>query len=295
MNQLEIEVVTEIADAGLRVVFLMGTARSGSTLLGTLLGNDPEVFYAGELSEWPVRDGVSPIPRSRPFWEQVRSRVTYQPEGIDSMKRLFEHPMGLAHPIQRRRLGRDYARITHDVLLAVCKEGGRSIVVDSSHYPRRAAMLRRLLGRNSVRLVFLVRRPSSVAQSFRRTGEKGILGANLYMLVVGSLAWMVYLTHPRRQRAIISYEGLTSDPRAVAARALGRPLAGLDLEELRASQPFVANRFAKDGEKVKVAPAEPISRHASERASDIIQWPLRWAEWCARSKASPYSSATSEG
>ena len=286
MKRPVIEVVTQIADAKPRVVYIMGTARSGSTLLGTLLGNDPEVFYAGELSAWPALGGASPILRSRPFWEKVRSRVTNRPEGIDSMKRLFEHPLGLAHPIQRRRLGPHYARITQDVLLAVCKESGRSIVVDSSHYPRRAATLRRLLGSNSVRLVFLVRRPSSVTQSFRRTGEKGILGANLYMLVVGTWAWLVYLTHPRSQRAIISYEGLTTDPLSTGARALGRPLAVLDPEELQAPLPFVANRFAKGGEKVKVQAAEPISRLASDRLSDVIQWPLRWAEWAARGKAS---------
>src|SRR5438128_1514865 len=45
----------------LRVIYMMGAGHSGSTILGVALGNCEGVFYAGEVEEWLVNSGESPI------------------------------------------------------------------------------------------------------------------------------------------------------------------------------------------------------------------------------------------
>ncbi len=267
------------------VVFIMGAARSGSTLLGTLLGEAQGLFFAGELCDWAQLQGVSTVARSRPFWEKVRSRVDPLPSRSSDYKSIFEHPSGLVNRIDQRRERSNYERLTLEVLNAVAKESGCATVVDSSHYPRRALALRRLLGPEKVRLVFLVRRPSFVAQSFRKTGDKGVVQANLYMMVVSILAWLTYLTHPRANRTIVSYEKMIEAPLTAGEVASGKPLMGVDPYHMSPPLVLVGNRFVKTDAEIQfntIGNAQTPSRQ--ERLSDFLQWPLRLAALAARSR-----------
>ncbi|HEX4467726.1 MAG TPA: hypothetical protein VH025_11110, partial [Solirubrobacteraceae bacterium] len=40
-----------------KVLYVMGAGRSGSTILGVMLGNCEGIFYAGELDKWLPREG----------------------------------------------------------------------------------------------------------------------------------------------------------------------------------------------------------------------------------------------
>src|SRR6185437_6481146 len=67
-----------------KVLFLMGSGHSGSTILGVTLGNCEGFFYAGELDNWLVRKGASLLggtERTR-FWTEVR-------EGVEGAEDLY--------------------------------------------------------------------------------------------------------------------------------------------------------------------------------------------------------------
>lgn len=257
-----------------RVVYIMGAARSGSTLLGTLIGQAPDVFFAGELCDWPGRDGRTTVPHGVDFWSRVRTRVGAPPAGSKRLKTVVEHPAGLLTPVSRFRLMPRYELITRKVLSAVATTSGCGTVVDSSHYPRRVNQLRRILGPGAVRLVYMVRRPSAIARSLRSTRDKSELKIQIYLLVVGILAWCVYLTHPRRERVLISYEKLTIDPLSVAARASGRPLEDVDPERLTPPLVFIGNRFVKNTSPITVRPHEASTPDLRDRLTDLLQLPL---------------------
>jgi hypothetical protein len=138
-----------------------------------------------------------------------------------------------------------------------------------------------MLPSGAVRLVFMVRRPSSIAQSLRDTGDKGELAIQLYLLVTGILSWLVYLTHPRGQRAIVSYETLVEEPIATASRALGEQVVGVDPYNLAPSPIFIGNRFARSPGPVSVQRITPRERRATDRLTDFVQWPLRLACWAS--------------
>lgn len=261
------------------VVYIMGASRSGSTILGVVLGQAQGTFYVGELCDWPERDGEGSVPHSKAFWEQVRARFGPLPKDAQRYKSLFEHPIGIAYPSGRSRsLRNEYEAVTKSVVEAVKAEAGCDTVIDSSHYPRRARTLRKVLGPGRVRLVFIVRRPSSVARSFRNSGDKGWFMVNAYLTVVGLLAWLTYLTHPKKDRVRISYESLTNSPIGTGARALGRTLDDVDPTDMAPPMVFVGNRFVKSGERIAIRPAdhEP-SLTIAERLTDWLQWPYRAA------------------
>jgi hypothetical protein len=259
------------------VVYLMGSARSGSTLTGTLIGQASDVFFAGELCDWPERDGDSSIPRSASFWKEVRASVDRLPACAQRFKPVMEHPAGVFRPWESRRLRSTYRGTTLAVLEAVSRVSGCTTIVDSSHYPRRAQELRRMLGPNQVRLLFVVRRPSAVARSFRDTGEKSELVIHTYLFVVGLLSWLVYLTHPREHRLILSYERLLDDPLPVGSVALGRHLEGVDPGQMAAPLVLIGNRFVRTSESVTIHRQPDHEVTWRDRITDLVQWPLRFA------------------
>jgi hypothetical protein len=138
------------------------------------------------------------------------------------------------------------------VLEAVAQESLCSTIVDSSHYPRRAQALRRILGPDRVRLVYLRRRPGAVARSFRNSGDKSWLSFTLYLVNVWVLAWWTMLTHPRNQRVSITYEDLLADPQEAAESALGRSVGPVDPNHLRVGPVFAGNRFLKTNSEIGI-------------------------------------------
>ncbi|MDH3464094.1 MAG: sulfotransferase [Acidimicrobiia bacterium] len=269
----------ESAPAPPQVLYIMGASRSGSTILGVVLDQVASTFYAGELCDWPELEGKSTVPHSAPFWDTVRDRFGPVPANAHRYKRVFEHPAGLVNPAAfSRTLRHEYEVVTKAVLEAVKDESDCDTVIDSSHYPRRARTLRRILGKDGVRLVFIVRRPSSVARSFRTSGDKGWFRANAYLAVVGVLSWLVYLTHSKKNRVRISYEALANSPVGTGARALGHPIEGLDPANMNPPRVLIGNRFVKASEAISIRPlTEEPDLTLLERLTDIFQWPYRVA------------------
>ena len=62
--------------ARLKVIYVMGAGRSGSTILGVTLGNCERFFFAGELDKWLARSGVPQLEDAERirFWSAVRGR-----------------------------------------------------------------------------------------------------------------------------------------------------------------------------------------------------------------------------
>jgi hypothetical protein len=237
-----------------QVVFVMGAARSGSTLLGVLLGQTDDVFYAGELCDWPERGGISSIERSRDFWDEIRDIVGAPEAETKRFKYLFEHPAGIGRGVAQRRLRTKYDHFSRALLHAVAQVSRCSTIVDSSHYPRRARALRRLLGPDQMRLVYLTRDRKAVARSFRASGDKDWLPFHLYLLNVRLLSWLTFLSHPRSHRVKLSYERLISDPTKTGEAALGRGLGPVDPNHLTVGPVFAGNRFLKTQTEIAVRP-----------------------------------------
>ncbi len=207
----------------------MGTARSGSTILGVTLGNCEGVFYAGELGGWLEKSGVSNYAgeeRAR-FWSGVLEQVDGAAELFGKETRRAVERSTAAFRVDewpaRRRLRRRFHRVTEELYRAIARASAAQYIVDTSSHPLRARELQKLAG-VELYLVYLVRNPHSVVNSFTSPGiaqySKSRLVTNAYIWLTHVLAVLVFLRQPRERRLFTRHEDFLGDPERVLRTVL---------------------------------------------------------------------------
>lgn len=171
----------------LRLVYIAGSGRSGSTVLATILGSHPDIVNLGELERLP-RDGWT---RNRycscgrralacPFWSEVRQRWLSAVPDADadellSLQDRFTDRTGLLRHLTPGAGGgrgfRRYAELTGALLECTLDASGARVAVDSSKRPARALALARVPGVD-LRILHLVRDGRGVLCSLRQAYEK---------------------------------------------------------------------------------------------------------------------------
>lgn len=168
------------------VLYIMGTGRSGTTVLEILLSANDEVCSVGELTHI-FRDGFesdktcacgAPFSRCE-FWCRVQQRLSYPPRKVLQSSALL-HKIDwhkgflkiIFHSISKENTG-SYAQTNKELYNACADVSGKRVIVDSSKYPARALMLKRLYG-SAIKIICLIRSPEGVFNSFQKTGvEQG--------------------------------------------------------------------------------------------------------------------------
>lgn len=169
-----------------KVLYIVGGGRSGSTILDNLLGQIAGFFSVGELHYlWSrgFRDNRlcgcgRPIPEC-PFWSVIHDRVVPAGVTIEEIIEWQENTV-LERHTPRLILRRDapltheerrFAELTGAVYRAIADVSGARVVVDSSKRPSDAAFLR-LLSNIDPFFVHLTRDPRAVAYSWHRLKEQ---------------------------------------------------------------------------------------------------------------------------
>jgi hypothetical protein len=257
-------------DPPVRVLYIAGWGRSGSTLLDRLLGQVPGMVSVGELRQiWfkGIRGGglcgcLLPFPDC-PFWTKVGEEAFGGWDELDlsAVLRLRRH---LDRAVRVPKLlagGRgpevaDYVSLLQRLVQAVLDVSGAKVMVDSSKTPAHALLLGRIPGAD-VRMVHLVRDSRGVAYSWRRgkeerwarrnkTGkvrgpEEGSEGRDGMGVLAASARWVGYnaltpvLGSFRSSRMRLRYEDLVAEPRLHLRRMLefaGVPIRADDLSFL---------------------------------------------------------------
>lgn len=244
----------------LKVVFIAGFTRSGSTLLGNLLGELDGWFFGGEILHHAVRFGVlenRSCGCGRPFREcPVWSRVAVDAalDGVAPREFLEWHRSVLRTRnlprLLRETPGRPSAwagldrhtRAAAGMYREIQRVTGARVIIDSSKWAPEAAFFRLLPGVDA-RIVHLVRDPRAVAHSWRR--KKGYLRqfppgriAVQWSKYHAAAEW-VCRRHGAARSVLCRYEDLVERPReslrSLVAR-LGEPAAELPLEGERTAR-----------------------------------------------------------
>ncbi len=286
-----------------KVVYVMGSGRSGSTILGIALGNCADFFYAGELDNWLTRSGVPAIggtERTR-FWSSVRADV-------DGAEELFGgrslHTLERSAAVlridrwgARRRLRRRYRRVTEQLYRAIAREADVSYVVDTAHFPLRARELQGIAG-IELYLLFLVRDPQSVVSSFARNVNSNDIGArrrltlitNADLFLTHLLSVLVFLRQPRARRMFLRHEDFLADPAAALSEILahvGSPAAVPDLAALSTGLPLRGNRLLSSDVVALRATAERPAEGSRLTAALQSPWRAVFSRMQPRVAASP--------
>jgi hypothetical protein len=241
--------------ARINVLFIGGAQRSGSTLLGRVLGTLPGYVHVGELNylwERGLRGdqlcGCGLPFRECPFWSAVVTEAFGVPELPDheldrliaEKSRVLRLPMGAlnALPVVGRRRTRTYAESMSSILQAILKVSGAEVIIDSSKFPTHGAALSQLSG-VELYCAHLVRDCRAVCYSSLRVRRRPEIRTHVVYMGQGrpwrqTLRWDVYnllvSTVARHSRAStqIRYEDFAAAP-AEVVRSLFAKLAPLPL------------------------------------------------------------------
>jgi UDP-N-acetylglucosamine transferase subunit ALG13 len=174
----------------LRVLFIAGWGRSGSTLLARMLGQVPEVFAAGELRDIWLR-GVIEDRRcgcGEPFgtcetWRAIGEAAfggwdELNVGEVASLRRRLDRPWMIPRILGSKltpELDADVVRYVDRLSRlygAIGAVTGAKLVVDSSKIATSALFLRQVPGMD-LRALHLVRDPRGVVHSWQRRRERG--------------------------------------------------------------------------------------------------------------------------
>jgi hypothetical protein len=227
------------------VLFIAGTGRTGSTLIGNLLATTPGVVGVGEvrhlwtrglMENW--RCGCGQVFDACPFWTEVVAEAFGDRDQIDLAKlraserdllRLragFRALAWIRHP-RRMRAKHDYYITAVDRLYrAIAKVSKAEVIVDGSKTPTYGAVLS-ILDSIDLRVLHLLRDPRATAYSWVNPKPSPDRGEGATMDRMGAAksamlwTWWNGLTEAlwmlRRDVPVarVKYERLTDDPEAI--------------------------------------------------------------------------------
>jgi hypothetical protein len=242
----------------LRVLYIGGLGRSGSTLLDRMLGRLDGVWSVGELVHlWERglgednRCGCGERFRACPFWRRVGEAAfggwdTLDVQEILALKGSVDRNryvplmvLPALWPPYRARMAR-YLELLDRLYQAVGEVAGRALLVDASKHASQAFLLRRLPG-VELRLVHLVRDSRGVAFSWTKRVRRAEVVAGDALMATDtplrlSARYLAYnLLFDLLQAAGVPglrlrYESLVRGPAGELARVLGHagrpPAAG---------------------------------------------------------------------
>lgn len=251
-----------MTDLPQRVLYIVGSGRSGSTVVDILLGNLPSAESVGELCNLAQRAWIDnevcscgAAAQECPFWSKVRLEWERLGQFSDlseyaRLQSLFEN---FKSPRVWIRLARErrspspeflrYAALTRSLFQAIRTIRGKELVIDSSKNPARALALTIMPGIDLF-VVHLIRDGRGVGNSLRQAFARDV-SSGLQKEIRARPVWRTTLfwvavnlqsewvgRHVARQRQTrLRYEDLTTAPGESLA-VLGE-LVGQDVAELR--------------------------------------------------------------
>ena len=255
-----------------RVLYIMGTARSGSTVLEILLSANPNVFGAGEVTAL-VQDGFIENRHcscgqpclSCSVWDKVICALNVD-KGLLAQWATLQKKVDWHNGFLRQCVGavskkslEQYKFFNVHLLKCIGAVTGASWIVDSSKYAGRALALKRIK-EVDISVICLTRSPSGLMTSFQKQNKneqkpKSPLGTLIYYLV--TLASLRITMSTLGDRVIsVHYEDLLTNPVETLRKI--EEWSGVDLtnarQRLQAKKTFsvghlvTGNRLRKEGE-----------------------------------------------
>jgi len=268
----------------IRLVYILGVVRSGSTLSDTMLGNHPEMLSVGELCNvcengWTDqrRCACGELGPKCPFWTDVRHAWarrtgTDDEQGYGQLVRALEKhrlwlPRLAAEARQQSPRFAEYAWRTLTLYQALRQVSGKSVLVDSSKRASRLLLLSHIPGID-LRVVHLVRDVRGVTWSEKKTKTYKQDGTDKVRHEPSKPSWRTALLWtavnrqsdwmrrrlPEGKSIRVRYEDLVTQPEAELARigALAEAdLSGL-VADVTADRPLaIAHTIAGNAMRMK--------------------------------------------
>jgi len=273
------------------IIYIIGSGRSGTTLLDILLGNGNNIFSAGELNRFTKRNGIPHDARDDEvtcFWKKVNEDLLLkkfdEPKAYCHISKKYEYHLtfyNLFLPSKTKKSFNIYSDFQKHLFESVERKAketfNKSIIVDSSKYPMRAILLSKIF--NDISFIYLRRNPSAVVESFQKKDveqpSKSRLMAHLYLLTVNTLSkHIIKILRKTNRVSEISYDDLLQSPVAALKKIESELNIDLDNskklieknEPLKVGLLFDGNRLRLENEIVfRKGDAETKPKKMSDR------------------------------
>jgi hypothetical protein len=226
-----------------KILFIVGSTRSGSTMLEQLLSVAPGTVAVGEMAylwEESVRNksycGCGAKWSDCPFWKSIIERLPkcdFQNDRSPDTRQFWAFFSDLLHKGQQSRNVR-YQRFLEQlqsVYLTLSEQSGGKVIIDSSKKPIFALALSNLPHVQAI-FVHLVRDSRGCAYSWKNRKARAELGNNKFMpqrpVYRSALAWVgnnlqaEILRTQQGEHILLRYEDLVTDPTFEANKILSR-------------------------------------------------------------------------
>ena len=278
-----------------RLVQVLSSPHSGSTILGVILGSSPEIFYSGEMDRIPVPVWGTGLvcscgqPTAEcPFWSSVRGGFegTHDTSRLVAGQRRYEPWSSLRRTLAASAFHsaslRAHARETEALLQKVSEVAGKPIVVDSSKLAGRALVYAAARSKAfDVRYLHVVRDGQAVFASRKarlaRFPEPGIDPEAVSFATRAAVRWVIaniafWLLFSWRQGRYLRlhHEDFVRDPEGTLQRIetfLGVSLA-VPLAKLRDGTPFPV-LHVPTGNRIRLTGEVRFHRESTPRSSPL--------------------------
>lgn len=203
----------------MKVLYILGCHRSGSTILTILLGNHSGIFGAGELGGYCKSSGLPKRSNNRllNFWKSVKNEMEnnlngqlfmekYDPSELESNSYFIKHILGK----NKKDELNSYYQYIEQLYLSISKVSNRQIIIDSSKSISKAYILCKLFKANNnvkIKFIHLVRDPRGVVHSCLKS-NKSILHGILFYLKTNFWAEIFKTIVPSSKLITVRYEDL---------------------------------------------------------------------------------------
>lgn len=168
-----------------RVVLLIGSGRSGSTLIDRILNLDENIIGVGELLNLNTKifhnycSCGEPV-IDCPFWSQVIGHLKWDEEDyrkLEEYRSIFENPKrGYVFRVDNHHESEnfgEYLDMKFKIYESISKASGGKIIFDSSKSPQRALNLSKHKELD-LKIIYLMRDPRGTIWSFKKNFQKNL-------------------------------------------------------------------------------------------------------------------------
>lgn len=224
----------------IKVLYILGWGRSGSTILDNVLGQVDGFFTTGEMHYvWDhLREkrpcGCGKLINDCPVWSPVSTAVLEEPfhggVTVDQIVELQKSELRLRHTVRLMRKDgqlpnrdalRRYAGVADALYRQIARHTGARVVIDSTKRPPDGALLR-LLPNVDAYVVHLVRDPRAVAYSWQRRRQQldrptemdryGALGSSINWLTWNGASEVIRRQNGAGKSLLLRYEDFIASP-----------------------------------------------------------------------------------
>lgn len=200
------------------IIYLIGTGRSGTTILSTILGNHPDIQTVGEINLF-----YKEICQKRKYskiWNCVFSKINKQTVQYDKAHSYIykkeRHFQSLKYGTKFfYREDKKYKEYTENVIHAISTCTNKQYLLDSSKYVARGILLKKTVP-NRIKYINLVRDPRGLIHSFNKKVQTSSppLKTIIYYWIINLLVlYAKHLVLGKKQVLTVRYEDLISNTR----------------------------------------------------------------------------------